>query len=98
MDLGRLRSLAEVRLNGADLGVLWCPPWRVEITGILKPTGNELEIDIINVWANRVIGDLDLPEDKRVTWTSLGDTISALKPDSRIVPAGLYGPVQLRVE
>jgi hypothetical protein len=95
LDLGSLRSIAEVRLNGTDLGVLWCPPWRVDITGQLKPTGNLLEIDIVNLWANRVIGDAVLPKAKRVTWTSLSDTIMALKPDSRLVPSGLRGPVLL---
>lgn len=96
LDLGNLRSLAEIRLNGHDLGVLWCPPWRVEVTGLLKPTGNELQIDIINLWANRLIGDLDLPPEKRLTWTSLHDTISAFKPERiPLVPSGLYGPVRL---
>ncbi len=96
LDLGILRSLAEIRLNGKDLGVLWCPPWRVEVTGLLKPTNNELRIDIVNVWANRLIGDLDLPTEKRVTWTSLNDTISAFKPGSTpLVPSGLCGPVAL---
>ncbi len=98
LDLGMLRSLAEVRLNGRDLGVLWCPPWRVEVTGLLKPAGNTLEIDIVNVWANRIIGDAALPPDKRVSWTSLGDTIMALKPDARLVPSGLRGPVTLQIE
>jgi len=67
LDLGTLHSIAEVRLNGQDLGLRWCPPWKVELTGVLKPTGNKLEIDIINVWANRIIGDAALPEDKRLT-------------------------------
>lgn len=95
LDLGTLRSLAEIRLNGKDLGVLWCPPWRVEVTGMLKPTGNELEIDIVNLWANRVIGDTALPKEQRLTWTSLWDTIGSPKPNQRLVPSGLYGPVTL---
>jgi hypothetical protein len=98
LDLGTLRCLAEVRLNGKDLGVLWCPPWKVEVTGLLKPTGNAMEIDIVNVWANRIIGDMVLPPDKRVTWTSLGDTIMALKPGGRLVPSGLCGPVTFQIE
>ena len=97
MDLGKLRCLAEVRLNDQDLGVLWCPPWRVDVTDTLKPTGNVLEIDVVNVWANRIVGDLSLPEEERLTWTSLTDTISALKPDQSLVPSGLYGPVALCV-
>jgi hypothetical protein len=93
-----LRSLAEVRLNGQDLGTLWCLPWRVEVTGILNPTANTLEIDIIDLWANRLIGDIELPADEQASWSSVGDTISALKPDSRLVPSGLYGPVTLSIE
>jgi hypothetical protein len=98
LDLGTLRSLAEVRLNGKDLGVLWCPPWRVEVTGMLKSAGNELEIDVVNVWANRVIGDAALPKEQRVTWTSLSDTKWASKPNDRLIPSGLRGPVTLCVE
>ncbi|MBX7258514.1 MAG: discoidin domain-containing protein [Candidatus Hydrogenedentes bacterium] len=98
LDLGALRSVAEIRLNGKDLGVLWCPPWRVDITELLKPTGNKLEIDITNVWANRILGDLDLPEEQRLTWTSLQETIAALKPGQKLVPSGLYGPVTITIE
>ena len=98
LDLGTLRCLAEVRLNGKDLDVLWCPPWRVEVTGLLKPTDNTLEIDIINVWANRIVGDAALPKEKRLTWTSLSDTNWALKPDSKLIPSGLLGPVTLSTE
>jgi hypothetical protein len=95
LDLGTLRCLAEVRLNGKNLGVLWCPPWRVEVTELLRPTGNTLEIDIVNAWANRIIGDAALPKEKRVTWTSLSDTKWATKPSDRLIPSGLRGPVLL---
>jgi hypothetical protein len=98
LDLGMLRSLAEVRLNGKDLGVLWCPPWRVEITGLLKPSGNKLEIDITNVWANRIIGDASLPKEKQLTWTSLSDTRWALNASHKLIPSGLLGPVAIYVE
>ena len=98
LDLGTLHSLAEVRLNGKDIGILWCPPWQVEITGMLKPTGNVLQINITNVWANRIIGDAALPERKRLTWTSASGGLSDLKPDHKLSPSGLRGPVRLQVE
>jgi hypothetical protein len=98
LDLGSVRSLAEVRLNGNDLGVIRCPPWRVEVTGMLEPTRNVLEIDVVNLWANRIIGDMDLPLEKRLSWTSMTETISALKAGSRLVPSGLRGPVTLCLE
>ena len=95
LELGRLRCLAEVRLNGSDLGVIWCAPWRLEITGLVKETGNELEVDIVNLWPNRLIGDLDKPEDERLSWTSLNDTIRAFEPGAKLLPSGLYGPVSI---
>ena len=98
LDLGVLHSLAEVRLNGKDLGVLWCSPWIVDVSGILKPVRNNLEISIINVWANRIIGDASLPEEQRITWTSQNDTIKALKPNHKLIPSGLRGPVSIKME
>ena len=63
LDLGRVATLADVRLNGEDLGVLWNSPYRVDATGALKPGENILEVSIINVWTNRLIGDEHLPAD-----------------------------------
>jgi hypothetical protein len=66
LDLGIVHDLAQVRLNGNDLGIVWTAPWRVEITNVLKATGNKLEILITNTWANRLIGDEQEPADE--TW------------------------------
>jgi hypothetical protein len=63
LDLGRVEVIAEVRLNGTDLGILWKPPFRVEATGALKPGENSLEVKVVNLWVNRLIGDEQLPED-----------------------------------
>jgi hypothetical protein len=63
LDLGTVKNLAQVRLNGKDLGIVWCAPWRVEVTGLLREKGNELEIDVVNLWVNRMIGDEQLPDD-----------------------------------
>ena len=62
--LGTVNHLARVRLNGKDLGVVWCAPWGVDIIpGLLKPVGNKIEIEITNTWANRLIGDELEPAD-----------------------------------
>lgn len=66
LDLGAVKHIAEVRLNGHDLGVVWTAPWRVEITDALQPGKNKLEIDVTNVWANRLIGDEQHPAD--ISW------------------------------
>ena len=66
-----MKNVARVRLNGRDLGVVWTAPWRVEITGALKPGANELEIEVANLWPNRLIGDATLPKEKRLTVTNV---------------------------
>ena len=95
LDLGEVRNVAVVRLNGKDLGILWCAPWRVEITGAVKPTGNVLEVDVIDLWANRVIGDLNLPKDKRVTHTHDAFRFDMLRAATPLLDAGLLGPVRV---
>jgi len=63
LDLGAVMNIARVRLNGRDLGVVWCAPWKVDVTGIVKASGNRLEISVANLWVNRLIGDERLAAD-----------------------------------
>jgi len=93
--LGNVKEVAEVRLNGKKLGILWCSPWRVDITKAVKPTGNVLEIDVINLWANRVIGDLNQPKEKRLTKTHDAFRFDMLTKNTRPIGSGLLGPVTL---
>lgn len=95
LDLGNVKNVAEVRLNGKNLGILWCAPWRVEITGDLQQRGNKLEIDVINLWANRVVHDLNLPKDKRITKTHDEFRFQMLNVKTPILESGLLGPVQI---
>lgn len=98
LDLGELKDVAEVWLNGKNLGVLWSAPWRVEITDAVKATDNKLEVSVINLWANRVIGDLNLPVEKRVTKTHDGFRFDFLAPKTPLLRSGLFGPVRLYAE
>jgi hypothetical protein len=91
LDLGKVSNVAQVRLNGKDLGVVWTAPWRVEITGAVKPIGNRLEIDVVNLWPNRLIGDAGLPPERRLTKTN----VTTYKKDSPLLPSGLLGPVSV---
>jgi hypothetical protein len=97
LDLGNLSHVAEVHLNGKNLGILWCYPWRVEITGDIKASGNLLEVDVINLWANRVIGDLNLPEEKRVTSTHGIFRFDELRNSTTLIESGLFGPVRISI-
>jgi hypothetical protein len=65
LDLGRVEVIAEVRLNGVDVGRAWSPPYRVEVTDALRAGANELEIDVTTTWTNRLIGDAGLPSPYR---------------------------------
>jgi hypothetical protein len=57
--------VAQVKLNGKDLGILWKAPFRIEVTQTLRAGANLLEVQVTNLWVNRMIGDEQLPEDSR---------------------------------
>lgn len=71
LDLGVIKDMAAVRLNGRDLGVVWCAPWQVDISRAVKQNGNQLELTVVNTWANRMIGDEQLPLDYKRDWTGM---------------------------
>ena len=61
--------MARVKLNGRDLGVLWKPPFRVNLSGAARAGSNQLEVQVTNLWPNRLIGDEQLPPD--VEWDGI---------------------------
>ncbi|MBV9867409.1 MAG: hypothetical protein JO316_18790 [Abitibacteriaceae bacterium] len=67
LNLGSVQVIAEPVLNGHALGVLWKPPFRTDVTGILRPGMNTLEVQVTNLWPNRMIGDEQFPEDIKYT-------------------------------
>jgi len=72
LDLGEVKNIAQVKLNGVDLGILWKPPFRADMTGAAKAGKNKLEIKVTNLWLNRLIGDEQLPED--MAWAPFRDS------------------------
>ena len=91
IDLGDVKNLAEVYVNGKPLGIAWKTPFRVEATGALKAGANSVEIRVTNLWVNRMIGDRQPNAAKKYTFT----TPTFYKADSPLLPSGLLGPVQV---
>ena len=92
LNLGVVKNVAEVRLNGRNLGVVWTEPVSVDITDAVKTAGNKLEIDVINLWPNRMIGDAALPVGQRFTRSNI-----TLDRNAKLLDSGLLGPVALQV-
>ncbi|MCL5744389.1 MAG: glycosyl hydrolase family 43, partial [Acidobacteria bacterium] len=63
LDLGAVEVMARVKWNGIELGILWKKPFRIDITGAARAGANRLELTVVNLWPNRLIGDANLPED-----------------------------------
>ena len=80
-----------MKLNGRDLGIVWKKPFRLCLDGAAKAGKNQLEIAVVNLWPNRLIGDQQLPPEQRLTHTN----ITKFRADSALLPSGLLGPVRL---
>jgi hypothetical protein len=91
LDLGTVKNLAEVVLNGKSLGIVWKTPFRVNVTEALKPGENSMEIKVTNLWINRLIGDEQPGVKEKITYT----TQSFYQADSPLQPSGLLGPVKI---
>ena len=83
--------MARIRLDGKDLGLAWKPPYRLRLDQALQAGDNELEIEVTNSWANRLIGDARKPVAERVTFTPEPFYTATDHP----IPSGLVGPVRI---
>jgi hypothetical protein len=91
IDLGDVKNLAEVTVNGTSLGIVWHTPYRVDATRALKPGANEVSIRVINAWVNRLIGDQQPDATTKYTFAD----VKPYKANSPLLPSGLLGPVHL---
>lgn len=89
LDLGSVKNLAEVLINGESSGIVWKTPFRVNVTGKLKEGNNKIEIKVTNLWVNRLIGDAQPGVTEKITYT----TMPFYKANSPLKPSGLLGPV-----
>ncbi|WP_353485199.1 glycosyl hydrolase [Haliscomenobacter sp.] len=91
LDLGDVKNLAEVIVNGQNLGIVWKKPFKTDISAALKGGVNTVEIKVTNLWVNRLIGDAQ-PGAVKTTFT----TMPFYQADGTLLPSGLLGPVVLR--
>jgi hypothetical protein len=91
LDLGDVENLADVTVNGKDLGIAWKTPFKVDVTGALRPGSNQIEIKVTNLWVNQMIGDKQPFSLKKYAFADF----TPYKADSPLLPSGLLGPVHL---
>jgi hypothetical protein len=91
IDLGEVKNLAEVVLNGKSLGIVWKKPFKMNLADALKKGQNTLEIKVTNLWVNRIIGDQQPNITNKITFT----TMPFYKADAPLLPSGLLGPVTI---
>jgi hypothetical protein len=99
LDLGDVHEIAEIYVNGQSAGVIWKPPFRADITSFIEPGSNVLRIEVMNLWINRLSGDMNLPPEERYTRTNIstdgGGWRLVPRESWHVLPAGLLGPVRL---
>ncbi|QJW91251.1 glycoside hydrolase [Spirosoma taeanense] len=91
LDLGDVKNLAEVTVNGKSLGTVWKAPFKLDVGNALKAGENVIEVKVTNLWVNRLIGDAQPGVTSKITYTAL----PFYQADSKLLPSGLLGPVKL---
>jgi len=89
LDLGDVRVIARAKVNGKDAGGCWTPPFRVDLTGLVTPGANRIEIEVANTWSNRLTGDA-VQGGRPYTHTNI-----RWNKNTPLLPSGLLGPVRL---
>ncbi|WP_346857883.1 glycosyl hydrolase [uncultured Draconibacterium sp.] len=91
LDLGEVKNLAEISVNGKSMGTIWKKPFRISISDAIQPGKNELAIQVTNLWVNRLIGDSQPDATEKITYT----TMPFYRANSPLLTSGLIGPVQI---
>ncbi len=106
LDLGEVAVIADVSINGKNVGILWNKPFIADISEYIKVGTNILTIQVANRWTNRLIYDAKLPKEKRLTNSSVRRLPNAFSypmkelPNDEfkgLLPSGLLGPVKINI-
>jgi len=108
LDLGQVWDLAEVWANGKPAGTAWKPPYRVDVGTTVRAGANRIEVKAVNLWVNRLIGDVQPGTTRKITFTwvdgkplpagvARGGRGAAMpyQADAPLRPSGLIGPVKI---
>ncbi|MPR33939.1 glycosyl hydrolase [Salmonirosea aquatica] len=96
LDLGEVGKVAEVWLNGKSLGITWTAPYRYDVTDVIRPGANALKVEVVNTWANRIIGDIRDKENYTRTNLKVRASRELLWSEAPLLESGLLGPVTIR--
>ncbi|MEI6142858.1 MAG: glycosyl hydrolase [Mariniphaga sp.] len=96
LDLGNVQEMASVKINGRQLQVMWSAPFKFDITSHVKPGTNDLEVEVVNLWPNRLIGDSKLPMEQRLTKTNI-NKFNVKDSETFLRESGLLGPVKIEI-
>ncbi len=91
IDLGDVMVMAKVRVNGQEAGGVWTLPYQVNVTDLLKEGENTVEVEVVNCWRNRIIGECSMPKKDRFTFHTAAD----IDAESELQSSGLLGPVRV---
>ncbi len=92
INLGKVGVMASVKINGKEVGTTWMAPYQLDITEVVQEGENSIEVEVVNVWRNRITGDKILPKKRRTTWL----IIDQVTKEEEMIPSGLLGPVTIK--
>ena len=84
--------MASVKINGIDIGTTWITPYKLSTQNAIREGENTIEVEVVNVWRNRITGDKALPKTEKTTWLLVDKTL----PNEALISSGLLGPVTIQ--
>lgn len=90
MAFDNVGTMAKVYINGKYAGGVWTAPYRLDVTDFVKDGRNDVKVEVVNTWVNRIVGDMNLPESERETYLF----VNHLNAKTPLPPSGIIGKVK----